>query len=636
MLSSQRGEQAINESQDQIEEKNEDGTPWGLLLGAPDDPEPGCFRLAAYEQKRADLHAHLKKEKICPIGAAFQSNGSVLVKCSIGFARAKTGPLSKKRINKIRKLFGQDKAFSASLVTISRYEEKVRSAKREQVEHSGASRLGIFARSSSFRWVNHDGIAALERKAPGREKHDKFRPASLEEVDRLTHSVSDGPLGDRVDCIEFTATVKHIALSGSRNLEEHHVDQLLAKLEGKRVEKFHFFMNDLEAFTRFITSHGKELDTLALRAIPASVSMLNEVVKCGLELKELQFEGKWQKEPTPLKKLKRRKSLKICEYTPPQVLSGPVCGEIQSVTIPLNLNAEAIAKHNTPLDKWELRKIWQMTTGEGIRVAVLDTGVNGNHPLLAPKLGPSKSFSFIGQATCDPNGHGTHVASLVCGESVQGKLVGVAPNVQLLVGQTSNGGQSPIASLCAGITWAVEENADVISMSLGSVQNDPKLYQVVHETLARGKIIVCAAANRGKNFRDNIAFPAQYGGVICVGSHDADGHTSTFSSTGREVDILAPGELILGAQGKDQMTLASGTSSATPLVAGLVALILAFDRKRRNQIKNTSQVKTLLRAVSTNPGNHTSGSGHGVLEPLKLFKTEDQFYGFLEPAEYFP
>jgi subtilisin family serine protease len=155
-------------------------------------------------------------------------------------------------------------------------------------------------------------------------------------------------------------------------------------------------------------------------------------------------------------------------------------------------------------------------------------------------------------------------------------------------------------------------------MSLGLRHNYPALYSHVQAALAEGIVVIVAGSNTGQLHGNDIAYPGRYGGVICVGSHGRTGTRSDFSSTGKEVEILAPGEDVESLRAGGGVCTMSGTSMAAPFVAGVVAQLLSFDRKSSGKIENVSQVKTILRRMT--PATHTAERGHGVLIPNLLLK----------------
>lgn len=224
-----------------------------------------------------------------------------------------------------------------------------------------------------------------------------------------------------------------------------------------------------------------------------------------------------------------------------------------------------------PRDTWD--KIWSKVKGENVRVAVLDTGVV-DHPDL-PK--PVESRSFInGQTVTDGNGHGTHC----CGTSVGRNGIGVAPAAELLVGKVlSNQGSGGSPGIAAGIRWAADQGADVISMSLGGGGSDPETNQAIDYAWSKGAITNVAAGNAGYNGADTIGWPAKYINAICNGATRSDGQIASFSSGGRRLDWATPGEQIISASYRGGYVAMSGTSMATPFGSGLLALIVSLMRR---------------------------------------------------------
>ena len=184
--------------------------------------------------------------------------------------------------------------------------------------------------------------------------------------------------------------------------------------------------------------------------------------------------------------------------------------------------------------------LWALTQGKGTKVAILDTGVDPDHPDLATAIVDSEDFT--GDGIEDESGHGTHCAGVV-GARLNGVgFVGVAPQSELLIGKVlGNDGRGAYSWITDGVYWAVENGADIISMSLGGPYTDPELYKAIQYALFYETFVICAAGNDGSLFRNSIGYPGRYGGVITVASHDYNGNPSGFSSTGGEVDVMAPG-----------------------------------------------------------------------------------------------
>lgn len=268
-----------------------------------------------------------------------------------------------------------------------------------------------------------------------------------------------------------------------------------------------------------------------------------------------------------------------------------------------------------------LPEVWTKTKGVGVRVAILDTGIDKTHPDLEGAVVATKDFTGSGMR--DVNGHGTHCAGIIGARANGIGFIGVAPEVSLMIGKVlGNDGSGDLGWISAGIDWAVANGADIISMSLGAEGDDPDMYRSIHRALALNKIIVCAAGNAGAVFADNIGFPGRYGSVITVASHDGDGNPSGFSSRGGSVDFMAPGHEIWSTWPDGQYAQLSGTSMATPFVAGLAALILSKHRQpidHGSPIVTNEDMRAHLMRMAAHPGWHDSARGYGPLLPFAYF-----------------
>lgn len=265
--------------------------------------------------------------------------------------------------------------------------------------------------------------------------------------------------------------------------------------------------------------------------------------------------------------------------------------------------------------------VWTITQGAGVKVAILDTGVDEDHPDLKEAI--VTSADFTGDGVEDENGHGTHCAGIV-GARLNGiGFVGVAPQSELMIGKVlDNEGSGAYQWIADGIYWAVEEGAEIISMSLGGPVSDSGLYDAIQYALYYGVVVICAAGNEGSLFQNSIGYPGRYGGVITVASHDMNGNPSGFSSRGGEVDLMAPGSDIWSTYKKGSYAELSGTSMATPFVAGLSALILSKHKTTNHNdtpLVNTEDMKNHLLYMATHPGYHDNQTGYGPLQPFGYF-----------------
>ncbi|MEU5724708.1 S8 family serine peptidase [Micromonospora sp. NPDC047738] len=230
--------------------------------------------------------------------------------------------------------------------------------------------------------------------------------------------------------------------------------------------------------------------------------------------------------------------------------------------------------------------------GAGVRVAVLDTGVDATHPDLAGRIAETQDFTGGGSAR-DGHGHGTHVAATIAGSGAAsgGLRKGVAPGAKLLIGKVlDDGGSGYDSGIIAGMEWAAHSGAKVISMSLGGPATDgtDPMSQAVNDLTAEtGALFVIAAGNEGE--AGTVGTPGAAAAALTVGAVDRDDNLADFSSRGPRLgdnglkpEITAPGVGIVAARAAgtamgtpvdDAYTRASGTSMATPHVAGAAAIL---------------------------------------------------------------
>ncbi|MFJ3213701.1 S8 family serine peptidase [Streptomyces sp. CL12-4] len=254
--------------------------------------------------------------------------------------------------------------------------------------------------------------------------------------------------------------------------------------------------------------------------------------------------------------------------------------------------------------------------GRGTKVAVLDTGVDAEHPDLKDRIAASKNFTDS-DTTDDRQGHGTHAISTVggTGAASDGKKKGVAPGAELLAGKVLNdSGFGAESWIIAGMQWAVDQKADVVSMSLGTPTptdcTDPM--SVAAEGLAESAdtLFIVAAGNTGPAL-NTVSSPGCVPGVLTVGAVDRDDSTAQFSSRGPAIgshtlkpEIAAPGVAIsaasAGGRGIYAYRTMSGTSMAAPHVAGAAAVL-----KQRHPDWTAQQIKAALvsSAKSALPGD---------------------------------
>lgn len=268
--------------------------------------------------------------------------------------------------------------------------------------------------------------------------------------------------------------------------------------------------------------------------------------------------------------------------------------------------------------------------GSGVRVAVLDTGVDANHPDLAGKVAAAEDFSGSETGPADHFGHGTHVAATIAGTGAgaDGTRKGVAPKADLLVGKVlADDGWGYDSWIIAGMEWAVAEGARVVNMSLGGGATDgtDPLSQAVNDITAdTGTLFVVSAGNEGMD--ESVGTPGAAAAALTVGAVDRTDALASFSSRGPRLgdaglkpEITAPGVDIIAARAAgtamggpvDELyTAASGTSMAAPHVAGAAALLAQQHPDwKADQLKNA-----LVSTVKVQPKQSVYAHGAGRVD----------------------
>ena len=243
---------------------------------------------------------------------------------------------------------------------------------------------------------------------------------------------------------------------------------------------------------------------------------------------------------------------------------------------------------------------WKKTLGEGVRVAVLDTG-EPKHP----DLNVIASANFVpNESHVDSQGHSTHCCGILSAKHDGVGVSGIAPNCELFTGKVlSDNGFGKWSYLRDGILWAIDNDVDIISMSLGG----PNWHSGVSDAISRahdaGITIICATGNN--KLKDKISFPAKHKSVIAVAAINRKKHHAEFSNAGDDVDFATGGVNIWSTyvqDGKHIYAKLSGTSMATPAIAGIATLIISYNRKFGRKLLPET-VKAEIESIATDIDN---------------------------------
>jgi len=288
----------------------------------------------------------------------------------------------------------------------------------------------------------------------------------------------------------------------------------------------------------------------------------------------------------------------------------------ESIQVHRNLQSTG---QSTPygIELVKAKEAWEQynTKGENVRVCVMDTGVNRDHPDL------DQLYGYDGNELVQPwwrdiDGHGTHVSGTIAASDNNQGVVGVAPEAEIFTARVfSTNGQFYSSNIITALQVCKDGGAQVISMSLGgpfSVSYEQQAYKDLYEKF--NIITVAASGNTGGY---DFLYPAAYEHVISVASVNWYGNRSSFSTRNSKVDVAAPGESILSTWENGSYATVSGTSMACPHVSGVVALMLSA-----NPSATPAQIYSALTSSSENPSTTGSDSniGYGVINALAAVK----------------
>jgi type VII secretion-associated serine protease mycosin len=319
-------------------------------------------------------------------------------------------------------------------------------------------------------------------------------------------------------------------------------------------------------------------------------------------------------------------------------------GRVVSATLGLLLvgvaatpaHAESLRSKQWHLDAMYADEMWKTSTGKGVTVAVIDTGVDPELPDLRGQVLEGRDFSpEAGTYADDVDGHGTSMAALIAGTGKGSGSYGLAPGAKILpIRLWKEDGEQMGADAeeteAAAIRYAADSSAKIINISLGGVMKSEVVNEAVKYALRKNKLIFAAAGNSGTTF---VEYPAAVPGVVAVGAVDKAVNKTAESATGPEVDLVAPGTEIVTAckaAGPGRYCVSSGTSDSTALASASAALIWS----QHPEWTNNQVLRVMLNtAGGPRSGNKRNDSiGYGVVRPRVALKSP----GDPGPADEYP
>jgi subtilisin family serine protease len=233
-------------------------------------------------------------------------------------------------------------------------------------------------------------------------------------------------------------------------------------------------------------------------------------------------------------------------------------------------------KQNTP---WGVTRIdapsaWTLATGQGVRVGIVDTGVNMSHPDLCENIKGGFDAISESEGTGDDNGHGTHVAGTIAALDNGFGVVGVAPEAHIYAAKSFDSkGKGVTSDIIQGIEWCMDQDVHIINMSFGTTESSKALELAISKAAEAGILLVAASGNTGG--QNTVLYPARDRNVVAVAASTKGDEIAAFSSSGPEVDITGPGADIYSTYKGYRYKTLSGTSMACPHVTGVAALVLS-------------------------------------------------------------
>lgn len=285
-----------------------------------------------------------------------------------------------------------------------------------------------------------------------------------------------------------------------------------------------------------------------------------------------------------------------------------------------HVTVQSLQHYGWELQKFNIPGLWSKSQGDGVVVAVIDTGVDLNHEDLKPNLIEGRNFVDPDEKPMDVAGHGTHVSSTIAGVNNGLGMVGVAPKTKIMpVKALGDDGSGTLMDISKAIRWAADQKVDFITMSLGSPGTSSVLERAIKYAADKGVVIFCAAGNSGPDV--DVMYPAKYDECMAIGAIDSNFNRTSFSCSGDSLDFLAPGQDILGCVPNNGYAVMSGTSMSNPFAVGCASLLLSYLRKTKQPIPQTVDDyinifrKTAMHLTDIKYTKQKKYEGYGIINP---------------------
>ena len=267
----------------------------------------------------------------------------------------------------------------------------------------------------------------------------------------------------------------------------------------------------------------------------------------------------------------------------------------------------------------------QGITGKDLVCAVIDSGCDCDHVLLKDKIIGGKNFTNEGKKDdySDLNGHGTHVAGLIAGGEYGPFRGGIAPDAKLIIAKALNSeGTGSMEGIIEAINWCIDQDVNVINMSLGGPVDIPELHDAIKRACDKGIVVCVASGNEAESdygVIDELCYPGAYQEVIEVGAIDKHKVPSFFSNSNNVVDCVTYGQEILSTFPDQSFAVLDGTSMATPIVSGCVILLQQWFEKEFGRKPSREEIyATLIKCSCEIEGFNKKQQGFGYIDLGRL------------------
>ncbi|UGY93907.1 type VII secretion-associated serine protease mycosin [Streptomyces gobiensis] len=320
----------------------------------------------------------------------------------------------------------------------------------------------------------------------------------------------------------------------------------------------------------------------------------------------------------------------LCAFALSCATAPPAVADDGDEGIPLNNGQCNFPSDPIPGTPWSLQRLlfdqmWEDTRGKGIKVAVIDSGVDKKNPQLKKAVAKGEDVIGKGDGTTDGVGHGTKVAGIIAARPAKGTgFVGIAPEATIIpIRQNDNENSGKVKTMVDAIDYAISRDVHIINISQGTTAKLPpnsSLEAAVKRAQSKDILVVASAGNDGASGKEKYSYPASFDGVLGVAASDRNNERAPFSQSGKFVGIAAPGVDMVSTVPVDGHCVDNGTSFAAPYVTGVAALVRAKHPKWSYQ----QVIWHLQETADRVRPDRDINIGWGVVDPVAAMSNNDE------------